>query len=108
MLIFISLQSDVFELLVRDTSSFKFSMDGSKVYGNEAIVFEEVKKFIQKVIGIIAYKYEKVLQVIIIQWSRPSKTGFLWLHNVSSLVPEGQDLIECSFREAQTLQYVLK
>ena len=107
MLIFISLQSDVFELLARDTSSFKFLMDGSKVYRNEAICFE-VKKLIQKVIRIIAYKYEKVLQVIIIQWSRPSKTGFLWLHNVSSLVPEGQDLIECSFREAQTLQYVLK
>jgi hypothetical protein len=36
------------------------------MYRNEAIRFEEIKKLIQKVIGIVAYKYEKVLQVIII------------------------------------------
>ena len=39
--------------------------------------------------------YEEVLQVIIIQWSRPSKMSFFWLHNISSVSPEGQDQLDC-------------
>ena len=52
---------------MRDTGSFKFSIDRSVVYRNEAIYFEEIKKLVQKVVGIVTYKYEEVLQVIVIQ-----------------------------------------
>jgi hypothetical protein len=44
--IFISLQSNVFELLAGDTGSFKFSMDYSVVYRDEVVCFEEIKKLI--------------------------------------------------------------
>jgi hypothetical protein len=92
----ISFQSDVFELLARHPGSFKFSMDSGVVDINKSICLEEVKQFIKGVVGIVAYKYKKIMDIIVIQNSRSAKKSFLGLHNVSSVLPECQDLVKCA------------
>jgi hypothetical protein len=81
-------------------------MDNGIVDRNKAICLEEVEQFIKKVVGIVAYKYEKVADIIIIKL-RSAKVSFLGLHNISSVPPERQDSVKCALREAYTLQYIL-
>jgi hypothetical protein len=104
---FVSFQSNTFEFLVRHPSSFEFSMDSGVVDRNKAICLEEVEQFIKEVVGIVAYKYEKVVNIIVIENSRSAKVSFLGLHNISSVPPERQDSVKCALGEAYTLQYIL-
>jgi hypothetical protein len=48
-----------------------------------------------------------VMDIIVIKNSRSAKVSFLGLHNISSVLPEHQDLIKCALGEAYTLQYIL-
>jgi hypothetical protein len=103
----ISFQSDVFELLAKHPSSFKFSMDSGVVDRNKLICLEEVEQFIKEVVRIVVYKYKKIMDIIIIENSRSAKKSFLGLHNVSSVPPECQDSVKCALGKAYTLQYIL-
>ena len=81
-------------------------MDSGVVDRNKSICLEEVENFIKEVVGIIMYKYEKVMDIIVIENSRSAKVSFLRLHNVSSVSPERQDSVKGALGEAYTLQYI--
>jgi hypothetical protein len=99
----ISFQSNVFELLARHPSSFKFSMDSGVMDRNKSICLEEVEQFIKEVVGIVTYKYKKIMDIIVIENLKSAKESFLGLHNVSGVLPECQDLVKCALGKAYAL-----
>jgi hypothetical protein len=66
-IILISFQCNLFESLSRHTCTFKLTMDSTEVDRNKAIGLEEIEKFIKKVVGIVAYKCEQVLNIIVVE-----------------------------------------
>ena len=57
----------MFELLETDTSMFELLMDGCIVYGDKAVGFQQIEEFIEKVVGILTYKPQEILYIVMIK-----------------------------------------
>jgi hypothetical protein len=61
--IFVSFSSDALKSFAADTGTNQLVVDGGIVYGNEAVGFEEVEKFIKKIVGIVCDELTEILDV---------------------------------------------
>lgn len=96
------------ELFLADIELFELIVDGGIVDGNKIVGFQEMQKFIQKVVRVITNEFQEIVKIFLIKIIYTASDALLFRYNVASFTPKLPDLESGMARKAIATKNVLK
>jgi hypothetical protein len=105
---FIPFQGYLLELFPADIETFELMVDGGVVDRNKTVGFQEIQKFIQEVVRVIANEFQEIVEIFLIKITYTASDASLFRYNVASFTPKLPDPEPGTARKATAIKDVLE
>ena len=105
---FISFQGYLLEIFPADIETFKFTVDGCVMDGNEAVGCQEIQKLVQEVVWVVMNELKEIVKIFMIKMADTASDALLFKYNVARFLPEPPDLEPGMMRKATAIKDVLE